>query len=68
MEPPERYRPIVDDFEAFRAACERPLPSAIRVNTIKASVEQVRRALDEADIDYEPVGRTNTRSCHPTGS
>jgi NOL1/NOP2/sun family putative RNA methylase len=55
MEPPERYRPIVDDFEAFRAACERPLPSAIRVNTIKATVEQVRRALDEADIDYEPV-------------
>jgi NOL1/NOP2/sun family putative RNA methylase len=56
MEPPERYRPIVDDFEAFRAACERPLPSAIRVNTIKATVEQVRRALDEADIGYEPVG------------
>jgi len=55
MEPLERYRPIVDDFEAFRAACERPLPSAVRVNTIKATAERVRRALDEADIAYDPV-------------
>jgi len=55
MEPPERYRPVVDDFEAFRAACERPLPSAIRVNSIKATVADVRRALDEAGVDYEPV-------------
>ncbi|MDS0258046.1 RsmB/NOP family class I SAM-dependent RNA methyltransferase [Haloarcula sp. S1CR25-12] len=55
MEPPERYRAIVDDFEAFRAACERPLPSAIRVNTLKAGVADVRRALDEAGVSYEPV-------------
>ena len=55
MEPPERYRPLVDDFEAFRAACERPLPSAIRVNTIKATVAAVERALDDAEITYEPV-------------
>jgi len=55
MEPPERYRPIVDDFEAFRAACERPLPSAIRVNSIKATVDEVRQALDEAGVTYEPV-------------
>ncbi|WP_135302333.1 RsmB/NOP family class I SAM-dependent RNA methyltransferase [Haloarcula amylovorans] len=56
MEPIERYRPIVDDFEAFRAACERPLPSAVRVNTVKATVEQVRAALEEAGVAYEPVG------------
>ena len=55
MEPPERYRAIVDDFEAFRAACERPLPSAIRVNTIKATVDEVRQVLDEAGVTYEPV-------------
>ncbi|WP_324662986.1 RsmB/NOP family class I SAM-dependent RNA methyltransferase [Haloarcula sediminis] len=55
MEPPERYRPIVDDFEAFRDACELPLPSAVRVNTIKATVADVRAALDEAGIGYEPV-------------
>jgi len=56
MEPPARYRDIVDDFEAFRAACERPLPSAVRVNTIKSDVERVRRAWDDAGIAYEPVG------------
>ncbi|WP_254273855.1 RsmB/NOP family class I SAM-dependent RNA methyltransferase [Haloarcula marina] len=55
MEPIERYRPIVDDFEAFRAACDRPLPSAIRVNTIKATVEEATEALDEAGVAYEPV-------------
>ncbi|MFC7020159.1 MULTISPECIES: RsmB/NOP family class I SAM-dependent RNA methyltransferase [Haloarcula] len=55
MEPPDRYRPIVDDFEAFREACERPLPSVVRVNTIKASVADVRQALAEADITADPV-------------
>ena len=55
MELLERYRPIVDDFEAFRAACERPLPSVVRVNTIKASVDQVSRALADADIRADPV-------------
>jgi len=49
----ERYEPLVDDFEAFLAACERPLPAAVRVNTIKTTVERARRALDEADLVYE---------------
>ncbi|QSG03437.1 RsmB/NOP family class I SAM-dependent RNA methyltransferase [Natranaeroarchaeum sulfidigenes] len=53
MEPLERYRPLIDDFEAFIEACERPLPSAVRVNTIKATPAQVERAFDEADIGYE---------------
>ncbi|MBX0321724.1 RsmB/NOP family class I SAM-dependent RNA methyltransferase [Halomicroarcula sp. F13] len=55
MEPIERYRPIVDDWAAFRAACDRPLPSAIRVNTIKATVADVRTTLDEAGVAYDPV-------------
>jgi len=55
MEPPERYRAIVDDFAAFRAACERPLPSAVRVNTITATVADVRAALEAAGVAYEPV-------------
>ncbi|WP_436343858.1 RsmB/NOP family class I SAM-dependent RNA methyltransferase [Natronorubrum sp. FCH18a] len=53
MEPLERYRPIVDDFEAFLAACERPLGNAVRVNTIKASVERTLEALDEDGVEYE---------------
>jgi NOL1/NOP2/sun family putative RNA methylase len=55
MEVLERYEPLVDDFEAFLAACERPLPSAVRVNTIKATVERARRALADESIAFEPT-------------
>ena len=51
----ERYEPLVDDVDAFRAACERPLPSAVRVNTIKTTVERARDALEDSAIEYEPV-------------
>ena len=50
----ERYEPIIDDFEAFRETCERPLPSVVRVNTIKTTPERARRAFDEADVDWTP--------------
>ena len=55
MNPLERYAPLVDDTDAFFAACERPLPSVVRVNTIKADPERVRRALDDEGISYEIV-------------
>jgi len=48
-----RYEPLVDEYAAFRAACERPLPSVVRVNTIKATVERARRALDAGGVGYE---------------
>ncbi len=51
----ERYEPLVDDVDAFRAACERPLPSAVRVNTIKTTVSRAREALDAENIAYEPA-------------
>ena len=56
MNPLERYAPLVDDEAAFFAACERPLPSVVRVNTIKAVPERARRALEHEGIEYEPVG------------
>ncbi len=46
MEVLERYRPLIDDFEEFWAACERPLPRVVRVNTIKTTVERARAALE----------------------
>ncbi len=55
----ERYAPLVDDFEAFLAACERPLPSIVRVNPVKSSVDRVTAALDA-----EGVGWTR-REWHP---
>jgi len=55
MNPLERYAPLIDDYDAFLAACERPLPSVVRVNTIKTDPDRARRALDEEGVDYEPV-------------
>jgi len=47
-----RYEPLVDDPAAFRAACERPLPYTVRVNTIKSSVERATAALDETGVGW----------------
>ena len=48
----ERYEPLVDDPAAFRAACERPLPHAVRVNSIKTTVDRATAALDEAGVGW----------------
>ncbi len=55
MEPLDRYRSIIDDFEAFRAACQRPLPKVVRVNTIKTTPSAVRDLFEDRGIAYEPV-------------
>ncbi|RDI70385.1 RsmB/NOP family class I SAM-dependent RNA methyltransferase [Halopelagius longus] len=55
MNPLKRYAPLVDDEEAFLAACERPLPSVVRVNTIETTVERARAALDAEGVAYEPT-------------
>ncbi|WP_336134795.1 RsmB/NOP family class I SAM-dependent RNA methyltransferase [Natronomonas amylolytica] len=55
MDPLDRYDSLVDDAEAFHEACERPLPSVVRVNDIKATPDRVRRAFDETGVDYERV-------------
>ncbi|MFB6353117.1 MAG: RsmB/NOP family class I SAM-dependent RNA methyltransferase [Halobacteriales archaeon] len=47
-----RYEPLVDDPAAFRAACERPLPHCVRVNTIKTTAERATAALDEAGVGW----------------
>jgi NOL1/NOP2/sun family putative RNA methylase len=52
METLERYEPLVEDFDAFLEACQRPLPTVVRVNTIKATPEQAKRALDEEGVGW----------------
>ncbi len=56
MNPLDRYEPLVDDPAAFRAACSRPLPTTVRVNTVKAGVDRVCRALAEEGVAHERVG------------
>jgi len=55
MNPLARYEPLVDDAAAFRAACDRPLPSVVRVNELAASPGRVREAFDEEGVAYEAV-------------
>ncbi len=55
MEVLERYRSLVDDWAAFRSACQRPLPAMVRVNTIKTDIDRAKLALRAADIEFEPV-------------
>jgi len=51
----ERYEPIIDDFEAFAEAIDRPIGKTVRVNTIKTDVDRVLGAFEEAGIDAEPT-------------
>ncbi|WP_313695236.1 RsmB/NOP family class I SAM-dependent RNA methyltransferase [Halorarum halobium] len=55
MNPLDRYGPLVDDEAAFRAACERPLPSVVRTNPIRAGPDRVAEAFDEEGTGYERV-------------
>ncbi|MGM0397447.1 MAG: RsmB/NOP family class I SAM-dependent RNA methyltransferase [Halobacteriota archaeon] len=50
MDALERYEPIVEDYDAFREACLRPLPATVRVNTIKATPERAIEALEAAGV------------------
>ncbi|WP_276257352.1 RsmB/NOP family class I SAM-dependent RNA methyltransferase [Haloglomus litoreum] len=50
-----RYEGLVDDVEAFREACARPLPAVVRVNEIKATPDEVRAGFEEEGISYDTV-------------
>jgi len=51
-----RYEPLLDDYDAFREACERPLPHLVRVNTLKTTVERAIKALHEEGVAVEGRG------------
>ncbi len=55
MAPLERYRELIDDFDAFRRACARPLPTTIRVHREAAAVDEVVDALEEAGVTARPL-------------
>ena len=50
-----RYRSIIDDWEAFRQALERPLPAALWTNTLKADPGRLARLLPADGIPLEPL-------------
>ena len=51
-----RYEPLLDDYGAFRDACDRDLPHLVRVNTLKTTVSRAIEALDAEGIAAERVG------------
>ncbi|MFW5965426.1 MAG: RsmB/NOP family class I SAM-dependent RNA methyltransferase [Halodesulfurarchaeum sp.] len=60
MEALDRYESIVPDFEAFHEALARPLPTTVRVNTIRSEPERVRNALqaDGITVRQRPTAET----------
>jgi NOL1/NOP2/sun family putative RNA methylase len=56
MDPLARYDQLVEKPAAFHRACDRPLPSVVRVNDIKATPDRVRRAFEASGVGHEPVG------------
>ena len=69
--PVPRYRHIIPDWDAFADACERPLPSVCRVNTLRCTPRQlVRRLADQGIVAHllpwdDSLVRTNV-SIGPT--
>lgn len=53
MDALKRYEPIIDDFGAFTTACERPLPTTVRMNPLKATPERAVTALENEDINVK---------------
>jgi len=55
MNPLERYRENIPDYDAFWDALQRPLPVAARINTLKTTVVRVMARLAQADVVYRPL-------------
>lgn len=51
----ERYRPIVDDWDAFLAALRRPLPTVIWANTLRISPERLVALMAADGVRLEPL-------------
>jgi len=51
----DRYRTLVDDWDAFSVACERPLPIVIRTNTLRTDPARLERRLRAAGIGVTSI-------------
>ena len=53
---PERYRPLVDDWEAFAACVRTPLPLTVWANPARATPAEARAWLEAEGLHPAPVG------------
>jgi NOL1/NOP2/sun family putative RNA methylase len=51
----ERYRPIIDDWEAFTEALAHPLPTCIWTNPLRARPQQLAEFLAADGLRFEPM-------------
>lgn len=52
----ERYRPIIDDWDAFVAALRRPLPTCVWTNTLRTTPERLAQFMRDNGMPHEPLG------------
>ncbi|WP_456427217.1 RsmB/NOP family class I SAM-dependent RNA methyltransferase [Rhodocaloribacter sp.] len=55
FEPFERYRPLIDDWEAFTEALARPLPVCVWTNTLRTTPEALAETLRAEGCAFEPL-------------
>ena len=55
LAPLERYRPLIDDWDAFAAALARPLPSTLWTNTLRTTPQLLRDWLARDGFDATPL-------------
>lgn len=55
LTPFERYRPIVDDWDAFAEALHRPLPTCIWANPLRTTPEKLADWLRDQGLDLAPL-------------
>lgn len=51
----ERYRELIDDWQAFTEAVARPEPQTLRVNRLRKTVAEVQSALEAEGFEVEPL-------------
>lgn len=51
----QRYKEIIPDYDVFLSVLEKPLPSSVRINTLKTDKSSFLDRLDRSNIDYTPL-------------
>lgn len=66
----DRYRSIISEWDEFLAACDRPLPTDLRTNTLRIRPEDLRVRFAHRGIALEPFAWEPTffRTAQPVGA
>ncbi len=56
LTPFARYRPLIDDWDAFVEVLQRPLPTCVWANPLRSTAGEVEAHLRAAGLNPEPLG------------